>query len=144
MYLNTPLYDYQYMCFNVKDVPPEVIKLYKLHDKITPDRWLNCKIQWAIYGLKEADKLANIQSQKVVLAWIKRYHIFTCSRQFWSKIYQPKRWLTSRIRHQEKLPNEIKLRWRFLLRNDTQMELQQNSQQKISETFNARISKKYH
>ena len=66
MYLNTPLDDYQYMRFNVKDVPPEVIDLYNLHDKITPDGWLYCKIRRAIYGLKEAGKLANIQLQKVL------------------------------------------------------------------------------
>ena len=60
MYLNTPLNDYQYICFNVKDVPPEVIKLYNLHNKITPNRWLYCKIGRAIYGLKKAGKLPNI------------------------------------------------------------------------------------
>ena len=65
MYLNTPLDDYQYMRFNVKDVPPEVINLYNLHNKIIPDGWLYCKIQRAIYGLNEAGKLANIQLQKL-------------------------------------------------------------------------------
>ena len=66
MYLNTPLDDYQYMRFNVRDVPPEVIELYNLQDKITPDRWLYCEIRRSIYGLKEAGKLANIQLQKVL------------------------------------------------------------------------------
>ena len=44
----------------------DLIKLYNLQDKITPDGWLYYKIRQAIYGLKEAGKLANIQLQKVL------------------------------------------------------------------------------
>ena len=59
MYLNTPLKDFQYMCFHIDLIPEEVIDEYKLRDRVDKDGWLYCEIRMAIYGLKESGKLAN-------------------------------------------------------------------------------------
>jgi len=66
MYLNTPLNDLQYMRFHIDLIPEEVIEEYNLRDKLNKDGWLYCGIQKAIYGLKERNKLANVQLQKVL------------------------------------------------------------------------------
>ena len=42
-------------------IPEEVIDHYNFTEKLTADGWLYCEIQKAIYGLKEAGKLANIK-----------------------------------------------------------------------------------
>ena len=61
MYLNTPLNNYQYMRFNIKMIPQEVIHHYGLQNRATKDGWVYCEIRKAIYGLKESRKLANIE-----------------------------------------------------------------------------------
>ena len=66
MYLNTPLNDYQYMRFNIKMIPQEVIDHYGLQNIATKDRWVYCEIHKAIYRLKESGKLANIKLQAVL------------------------------------------------------------------------------
>ena len=66
MYLNTPLQDYQYMRFNIKMIPQEVIDHYNLQDKVREDGWLYCEIRMAIYGLKESGKLTNVELQTVL------------------------------------------------------------------------------
>ena len=66
MYLNTPLKDYQYMQFNIKIIPQEVIDHYGLQNRATKDGWVYYEIRKAIYGLKESGKLANIELQAVL------------------------------------------------------------------------------
>ena len=66
MYLNTPLQEYQYMQFNISMVPQEMIDHYDLQSKVTGDGWLYWKKRKAIYGLKESEKLANIEPQTVL------------------------------------------------------------------------------
>ena len=66
MFLNTPLKDFQYMCFHIDLIPEEVIDKYNLRDRVDKDGWLYCQIQTAIYGLKESGKLANVQLQEVL------------------------------------------------------------------------------
>ena len=61
MYLNTPLKDFQYMRFKIDLIPEEVIEEYNLRNKVDKDGWPYCEIRKIIYGLKESDKLANIQ-----------------------------------------------------------------------------------
>ena len=53
------------MKFNINMVPQEVIYHYNLADKVTANGWLYCEIRKAIYGLKEAGKLANIELQSI-------------------------------------------------------------------------------
>ena len=57
MYLNTPLNDYQYMRFNIKMIPQEVIDHYGLQNRATKDGCVYCEIHKAIYKLKESGKL---------------------------------------------------------------------------------------
>ena len=77
MYLNTPLTDYQYMRFNIKMIPQEVIDHYDLNNKATKDGWVYCEIRKAIYGLKESGKLANIELQAVLATERYRPYRFT-------------------------------------------------------------------
>ena len=53
MYLNTPLIDYQYMCFNINMIPQEVTDHYQLQIKATKDAWVYCEIRKAVYRIKE-------------------------------------------------------------------------------------------
>ena len=66
MHLNTPLQEYQYMTFNIKMIPQEVIDHYNLQNKVTADTLVYCEIHKAIYGLNESGKLANIELQAVL------------------------------------------------------------------------------
>ena len=66
MYLNTPLQDYQYMRFNIKMIPQEVIDHYNLQDKVIEDGWIYYKIRMAIYRLEELGKLSNVELQTVL------------------------------------------------------------------------------
>ena len=67
MYLNTPLERYEYMRMKLTDIPQEVIDEYKLKDKVAADGFVYIEIRRAMYGLKQAGKLANDQLQKVLL-----------------------------------------------------------------------------
>ena len=55
------------MCTHQRDVPQEIINEYKLQNKIDPDGYIYMEICKAIYGLKQAGKLANKQLEKVLL-----------------------------------------------------------------------------
>ena len=59
MYLNTKLPQPQYMRFHISVIPEEVITHYKLREKMDANGWVYVRIKNAIYGLKEAGKLAN-------------------------------------------------------------------------------------
>ena len=65
MYLNTPLDRFKYMRMHQRDVPQEIIDKYKVHNKIGPNGYIYIEICKAIYGLKQAGKLANNQLEKV-------------------------------------------------------------------------------
>jgi hypothetical protein len=62
-YLNTPLSIYEYMKFPNWMIPDEIIQAYKLHDKIS-DGYIYVELCKAVYGLKQAGKLANDLLQK--------------------------------------------------------------------------------
>ena len=66
MYLNTPLDQLKYMRMHCRDAPQEIIDEYKLQKKIGPDGYIYMEIRKAIYGLKQAGKLANKQLEKVL------------------------------------------------------------------------------
>jgi hypothetical protein len=57
-YLNTPLDIFEYMKFPVWMIPEEIIQAYNLHDKIS-DGYVYVELRKAVYGLKQAGKLAN-------------------------------------------------------------------------------------
>jgi hypothetical protein len=57
-YLNTPLDIFEYMEFPVWMIPDEIIQAYNLHDKIS-NGYVYVELRKAVYGLKQAGKLAN-------------------------------------------------------------------------------------
>ena len=66
MYLNTRLDRYEYMRFNLKDIPQEIIEEYNLRKLADPNGWCYCEIRKAIYGLSQCVYLAFKQLEKVL------------------------------------------------------------------------------
>ena len=58
MYLCSKLPDAQYVRFDVKLIPPEIIEHYPLHDKIH-NGYVYARIKQAWYGLNETGCIAN-------------------------------------------------------------------------------------
>jgi hypothetical protein len=44
-YLNTPMKRYKYMCLKLADIQEEIIEEYKLHEIVTDDSYVYCKIR---------------------------------------------------------------------------------------------------
>ena len=66
MYLNTPLDRFEYMRIPFSYFPPDIIEHYDLASKVAADGFIYIEIQRAMYGLKQAGKLANQQLEKVL------------------------------------------------------------------------------
>ena len=47
-------------------IPQEVIDHYNIQNNVTEDGWVYCEIRKAIYGLKESEKLVDIELQAVL------------------------------------------------------------------------------
>jgi len=57
-YPNTPMKRYEYMPLKMKDIPDEIIKEYKLDQKVTMDSYIYTEIQKGMYGLPQAGIIA--------------------------------------------------------------------------------------
>jgi hypothetical protein len=57
-YLNTPMKRYEYMRIKITDIPLEIIEEYKMHEIVTDDGYIYCKIQKGMYGLPQAGIIA--------------------------------------------------------------------------------------
>ena len=57
-YLNTPMKRYEYMRIKIADIPEEIIEHYKLHEIVTDDGYIYCKIQKGMCGLPQAGIIA--------------------------------------------------------------------------------------
>jgi hypothetical protein len=57
-YLNTPMKRYEYMCLKMQDIPDEIIKEYKLDQKVTTDSYIYTENQKGMYGLPQAGIIA--------------------------------------------------------------------------------------
>jgi hypothetical protein len=57
-YLNTPMKCYEYMHLKITDILEEIIKEYRLDEKVTEDRYIYTKIQKGIYSLPQAGIIA--------------------------------------------------------------------------------------
>jgi len=53
-YLNTPMKRYEYMQLKMADIPDDIIKEYKLDQKVTADGFIYMEIQEGMYGLPQA------------------------------------------------------------------------------------------
>ena len=62
-YLNTPLEDYQYMCFPVWMIPDEIMKEYDLFEKVH-NGFVYVELRRGIYDLKESGILTNLLLKK--------------------------------------------------------------------------------
>jgi hypothetical protein len=58
-YLMTPLKRPEYAKIKLSDIPEEVIREYKLHEKATPDGWVYIKVIRGMYGLPQAGSLGH-------------------------------------------------------------------------------------
>jgi hypothetical protein len=57
-YLNTPMARFEYMQLRPADMPKDVIPHYKLNEIATPERYIYCEIQKGMYGLPQAEIIA--------------------------------------------------------------------------------------
>jgi hypothetical protein len=57
-YLNTPMKRYEYMCIKITNTPEEIIKDYKMHEIVTENGYVYCKIQKGMHGLPQAGIIA--------------------------------------------------------------------------------------
>jgi hypothetical protein len=57
-YLNTPMKRYKYMRLKMTDIPDEIIKEYKLDQKVTTEGYIYTEIQKGMYGLPQAGIIA--------------------------------------------------------------------------------------
>jgi len=56
--VNTPMKQYEYMQLKMADIPDEIIKEYKLDQKVTTDGFIYTEIQKGMYGLPQAGIIA--------------------------------------------------------------------------------------
>jgi hypothetical protein len=57
-YLMTPMDRFEYFRMKLELVPQDIVKEYKLHDKVDADGNVFCKIQQGMYGLSQASIIA--------------------------------------------------------------------------------------
>jgi hypothetical protein len=57
-YLNTPMKRDEYMRLKITDIPQEIIKEYRLDEKVTADGYIYTEIQKGMYGLPQAGIIA--------------------------------------------------------------------------------------
>ena len=53
-YLNTQMKQPEYMRLKISDMPNNIIEQYKLNETVTPNGYVNVKIQEGMYGLPQA------------------------------------------------------------------------------------------
>jgi hypothetical protein len=63
-YLMTPLKRPEYIKINITDIPEEIIKEYKLKDKVTKNGCIYIEANRGMYGLSQSGLLANEQLEK--------------------------------------------------------------------------------
>ena len=113
MYLDTPLDRFEYMHIPYSNFPPDIIEHYNLASKVAADGFIYIEIRRAMYGLKQAGKLANQQLEKVLatggyLSPQNSPHLLhPCCEQLWCQVRQQARRLAPREANQHQLPDEI-------------------------------------
>jgi hypothetical protein len=60
-YLNTPMERYEYMQLPISIIPDEIVQQYLLQTLATPGGWVYMEIRKSMYGLKQADLIANVR-----------------------------------------------------------------------------------
>ncbi len=57
-YLNMPMKRFEYMRIKISNIPEEIIEEYNLHEIVTEDGYVYCKIRKGMYGLPQASVIA--------------------------------------------------------------------------------------
>ena len=65
-FIQTDLTDYQYIRFHISMIPQEIIDEYNLTEIVEDDGWCYAEIRKAMYGLREASYLSNVELKKVL------------------------------------------------------------------------------
>ena len=65
-FIQTDLEDYQYIRFHIDMIPQEIIDEYNLMDIVEKDGWCYAEIRKALYGLKEASYLSNVELKRIL------------------------------------------------------------------------------
>ena len=65
-FLNTPMERPDYMWLKISDIPNNIIKQYKLNEKVNPNGYVYVKIQKGMYGLPQAESI----SQQLLDKWL--------------------------------------------------------------------------
>ena len=60
-FIQTALDDYQYIRFHINLIPQEIIDEYNLTTIVDSDGWCYAEMRKAVYGLKEASYLSNVE-----------------------------------------------------------------------------------
>ena len=63
-YLNTPMSRPEYIRIRINDIPDEIIKEYKLKEKVTPNGSIYIQVNKGMYGLPQAGLMANVLLEK--------------------------------------------------------------------------------
>ena len=65
-YIQNDLSNYQYIRFHISMIPQEIIDEYSLTSIMEDDGWCYTEIRKAIYGLKEAGYLSNMELKRIL------------------------------------------------------------------------------
>ena len=65
-YIQNDLADYQYIRFHISMIPQEIIDEYNLTSIMEDDGYCYAEIRKAMYGLKEAGYLSNIELKRIL------------------------------------------------------------------------------
>jgi len=63
-YLNTPMSRPEYIRIRLSDIPDEIIKEYKLNEKVTPNGSIYIQVNKGMYGLPQSGLMANVLLEK--------------------------------------------------------------------------------
>ena len=65
-YIQNDLEDYQWIRFHIDMIPQEIIDKYNLMNIVEDDGWCYAEIRKALYGLKEAAYISNVELKRVL------------------------------------------------------------------------------
>ena len=86
-YLNTPMEQHEYMRLKISDIPNNIIKQYKLNEKVNPNGYVYVKTQKGMYVLPQAGSISQQLLEKQLNA--KGYHQSKITPGFWTQKWRP-------------------------------------------------------
>ena len=86
-YLNTPMEQPEYMRLKISEMPNNIIKQYKLNEKVNPNGYFYVKILKGMYGLPQEVSIAQQLLEKQLNA--KVYYQSKITPVFWTHKWRP-------------------------------------------------------